>query len=53
VRPWTVDPDDRVRRLLDRRLTVREEAAFAGVTRRLYVGGDDASAVAGVAARDD
>ena len=51
--PWTDDPDDRIRRLLDRRLTVREEASFAGVRLRLYAGGADASAVAGIATRAD
>jgi uncharacterized membrane protein len=36
-RPWTVDPNDRVRVLLDTTLAAREEIHFAGVELRRYV----------------
>jgi len=36
-RPWTIDPEDRVRRALEADFSVREEAAFAGVDVRRYI----------------
>jgi hypothetical protein len=35
-RPWTVDPGGMLRRLLDARMSLREEAHFAGVDVRWY-----------------
>jgi uncharacterized membrane protein len=37
ARPWTIDPNDRVRAILDSALTPREEVHFAGVALRRYV----------------
>ncbi|MBI3769988.1 MAG: glycosyltransferase family 39 protein [Deltaproteobacteria bacterium] len=36
-RPWTIDPNDRVRAVLDEALAPREEMHFAGVIVRRYV----------------
>ena len=35
-RPWTVDPENRVQTLIDRRLPLRDEQTFTGVTVRWY-----------------
>lgn len=45
-RPWTIDPGERVRGLLDGELTVREEVHFAGVALRRYVAAPTRTAAA-------